>query len=148
MCERAIDLENVSGWRTGLARLYFFLRRYSRCSQGRVPARRSNVRPPAVVVTESDGGFNELHEISVALYMKLANDQAPGTCSRRLHNASTNGVDFGSLEWSPKESMKTSKVRRISSLTRNARVLASFETAAEYVQIPAPPPFSSITTGV
>jgi hypothetical protein len=62
---------------------------------------------------------------------ELGSKLAPGTVSRRLHNASTNPVDFGALEWSPEESMKTSKGVHISSLTRNTGVLASFETATE-----------------
>ena len=41
------------------------------------------------------------------------------------------------------ELMETSKVERISSLTRNERVLASLRTVAEYVQLPAPPPLDS-----
>jgi hypothetical protein len=64
-----------------------------------------------------------------------------GDLSRRLHNASKNAVDVGALEWSPAESMKTSNVVPISSLTRNARLSVTFETDAEWVQIPAPPPF-------
>jgi hypothetical protein len=52
--------------------------------------------------------------------------RAPGPDSLRLHNASTNSVDSGAMERNPEESMKTSKVLRISSLTEKARLLADF----------------------
>ena len=52
--------------------------------------------------------------------------KAPGTDSRLLHNASTNWVDSGRFEVRLGNSMKTSKVSTISSLTRNGRDLADY----------------------
>jgi hypothetical protein len=52
--------------------------------------------------------------------------QASGTGSRRLHNGSKNWVDLGGTEKNPGESMKTSKVPRVSSLTGKTRLLADF----------------------
>jgi hypothetical protein len=57
--------------------------------------------------------------------------KASGTVSQRLHNASTKWVVSGVVGGNRVESMKTSKVVSTSSLTRNARVLASFENATD-----------------